>query len=45
MDVQAWNPMAWGNIGVTLGLFSVRILYLFGALGQDRVVNSTKKAM
>lgn len=43
-DVQAWNPTAWGNIGVTLGLFLVRLLYLMGFLGQDKVVNSTKKA-
>lgn len=35
--------MAWGNIGVTFGLFSIRILYLSGALGQDKVVNDTKK--
>lgn len=37
--------MGWGNIGVTLALFVVRILYLMGAFGQDRVVNSTKKAI
>ena len=37
--------MGWGNIGVTLGLFLVRVLYLLGAFGQDKVVNSTKKAM
>ena len=45
MDLQTWNPMAWGNIGVTLGLFLVRLLYLMGFLGQDKVVNSTKKAL
>lgn len=37
--------MGWGNIGVTLGLFVFRSLYLTGAFGQDKVVNSTKKAI
>ena len=37
--------MAWGNIGVTLGLFLVRIMYLTGGLGQDKVVDHTKKAL
>ena len=37
--------MTWGNIGVTLGLFLVRLLYLMGFLGQDKVVNRTKKAL
>ena len=43
MDVKGWNAMGWGNIGVTLGLFLFRVLYL--AFGQDKVVNSTKKTM
>lgn len=37
--------MGWGNIGVTLGLLLIRVLYLMGALGQDKVINSTKKAI
>lgn len=45
IDVQGWNSMAWGNIGVTLGLFLTRVLYLTGFLGQDKVVNSTKKTI
>jgi hypothetical protein len=45
LDVMNWNVMAWGNIGVTAGLLVVRILYLIGALGQDRVVASTKQAV
>lgn len=44
-DVRAWNGMAWGNIGVTFGLFLIRILYLSGVLGQDKVVKNTKKAL
>lgn len=42
INVRGWNPMGWGNIGVTLGLFFVRVLYLVGAFGQDKVINSTK---
>lgn len=45
MDVQGWNPMGWGNIGITLGLFLVRVLYLMGAFGKDKVVNSTNRAI
>lgn len=45
IDVQGWNSMAWGNIGVTLGLFLTRVLYLTGFWGQDKVVNSTKKTI
>ena len=37
--------MAFGNIRITLGLFVVRVLYLLGAFGQDRVVTSTRKAV
>lgn len=44
MNVHEWNAMGWGNIGITLGLFLVRVLYLLGAFGQDKVVNSRKKA-
>ncbi|MCJ1274469.1 hypothetical protein MMC21_002265 [Puttea exsequens] len=45
LDVKGWNAMAWGNIGVTTGLFVTRVLYLTGALGADKVVESTKDAM
>ena len=44
VDVQGWNSLAWGNIGVTFFLFIVRVLYLAGAFGEDRVVRSTKEA-
>ena len=37
--------MAWGNIGVTLSLCLVRIVYLMGGLGQDKVVDYSKKAL
>lgn len=43
VDVHGWNATAWGNIGVTIFLFIVRILYLSGVFGKDRVVQSTKK--
>ncbi|CZR58409.1 uncharacterized protein PAC_08301 [Phialocephala subalpina] len=36
VNVAGWNPLTWGNIGVTLGLFSVRTAYLFGLFGPDR---------
>ena len=45
VDVQGWNSLGWGNIGVTLFLFIVRVLYLAGVLGKDRVVESTKEAV
>ncbi|KAL2042944.1 hypothetical protein N7G274_004002 [Stereocaulon virgatum] len=45
LDVMNWNVMAWGNIGVTTGLLVVRIFYLIGALGQNRVVATTKQAV
>ena len=41
-DVQGWNSLGWGNIGITAFLFVVRVLYLTGLLGQDRDVKSTK---
>lgn len=45
VDVQGWNSLVWGNIGFTLFLLIVRVLYLSGLLGEDRVVESTKKAI
>ncbi len=45
LDVQGWNAMGWGNIGITAGLLVTRTLYFVGALGEDRVVESTKMAM
>ena len=45
LDVMNWNTMGWGNIGITAGLLVVRTLYLIGALGEDRVVASSKQAM
>lgn len=45
VHVAQWNAMGWGNIGITLGLLVTRILYLMGALGEDRVVRSTKDAV
>ncbi|KEY68679.1 hypothetical protein S7711_00553 [Stachybotrys chartarum IBT 7711] len=31
-----WNAVAWGNIGFTIFLFTIRSLYFIGALGPDR---------
>ena len=45
LDVMNWNPMAWGNIGITAGLFVARMLYFMGLFGEDRVVESTKEAV
>lgn len=33
LDVQSWNAMAWGNIGITLMLFLTRVTYLMGFFG------------
>lgn len=43
-DLGSWNAMAWGNVGVTLGLLVTRVAYLAGLLGEDRVVEDTKTA-
>ncbi|KAF8848789.1 hypothetical protein BDZ45DRAFT_709106 [Acephala macrosclerotiorum] len=40
VNVAGWNPLTWGNIGATLGLFSVRTAYLFGLFGPDRKSSS-----
>ena len=37
LDVGGWNDMAWGNLGVTTGLFVTRVGYLMGLFGEDRV--------
>lgn len=44
VDVRGWNSLAWGNIGFTFFLFVMRIVYLLGIFGDDRVVVSAKKA-
>lgn len=36
MNLKGWNAMAWGNIGVTAGLFLTRIGYLVGMFGKGR---------
>ena len=43
VDVSGWNSLAWGNIGFTFFLFVVRVGYLAGMFGNDRVVASVKK--
>ncbi|KAI9793591.1 MAG: hypothetical protein M1833_000736 [Piccolia ochrophora] len=37
-DIRGWNAMAWGNIGITMGLFITRTSYLLGLLGKDTPV-------
>jgi len=44
-DVVNWNAMAWGNIGVTAFLFSVRTGYLLGLFGPDRQPTATAKKL
>ena len=41
-DILSWNEMAWGNIGITAMLFVSRMLYLAGALGDDRVEKTAR---
>lgn len=36
VDLKGWNAMAWGNIGVTTGLFLTRIGYLLGMFGKGK---------
>lgn len=45
VNIQGWNAMGWGNIGITAGLLLTRVLYLVGAFGEDRVTESTKAAV
>lgn len=35
LDIQAWTPVIWGNIAVTILLFLSRSAYLAGFLGED----------
>lgn len=35
LDVGSWSATMWGNIGITLALFVVRVGYLSGMLGED----------
>ena len=37
LDVGGWNAMTYGNVAVTVVLFSMRVGYLLGVFGQDRV--------
>ena len=37
MAVGNWNPVVWGNVGVTSFLFCMRILYLLGIFGPDQI--------
>ena len=43
LDIRGWNAMAWGNLGVTAGLFVTRVGYLLGLLGEDRVAGVRAK--
>ncbi|KAF4944870.1 hypothetical protein FGADI_12385 [Fusarium gaditjirri] len=38
-----WNAMTWGNVGMTLFLFSTRTAYLAGFFGPDHVNKLAKK--
>ncbi|KAJ5885142.1 hypothetical protein N7495_009652 [Penicillium taxi] len=35
-NVQGWNALTWGNIGITGFLFVNRILYLLGIFGDSK---------
>lgn len=43
VNVGSWNAMAYGNIGATVVLFTIRSLYLMGLLGRDRVPGRKEK--
>ena len=45
VNIQTWNSLAWGNIGITTLLFVVRMAYLSGFIGKDRIVVSARKWM
>ena len=42
LDVGGWNAIAWGNVGITVGLFVVRGLYLGGAFGRSKGTGMVK---
>ncbi|KAH7304900.1 hypothetical protein B0I35DRAFT_484096 [Stachybotrys elegans] len=42
MDPAGWNSMAWGNIGFTVFLFTVRSLYFLGSFGPGAPAASAK---
>ncbi|POR37567.1 Uncharacterized protein TPAR_02208 [Tolypocladium paradoxum] len=45
MNPSEWNAMAWGNIAMTVFLFSMRSAYFLGVFGPDRpAVARAKKA-
>lgn len=46
LDVGAWNPLTWGNVGFTTFLCLTRTAYLLGLFGPDRpaITSSKKKA-
>ncbi|GAA5832803.1 hypothetical protein JCM11251_005770 [Rhodosporidiobolus azoricus] len=38
-----WNSLVWGNVGITAGLFAVRMMW-FAAVGRQGTKGSAKKA-
>ena len=42
-NVRAWNDLAWGGIGFTILILAIRVLYLMGFLGTDRLPNGRGK--
>ncbi|KAI4149273.1 MAG: hypothetical protein LQ341_001364 [Variospora aurantia] len=43
VDVKSWNSIAWGNIGFTFFVFVMRVGYLTGILGKNKVATGAKK--
>ncbi|KAK4192600.1 hypothetical protein QBC35DRAFT_424330 [Podospora australis] len=35
LNVAGWNPVTWGNIGITTSLFVTRMAYFLGLFGPD----------
>ena len=42
VDVAKWNVVVWASVGFTAVLFTFRVLYLAGLLGEDRPVQDAK---
>ncbi|KAK3943163.1 hypothetical protein QBC46DRAFT_378395 [Diplogelasinospora grovesii] len=45
MAIGEWNPMTWGNVGVTLFLCLTRTAYLLGLFGPGRPVATPARKM
>lgn len=42
-DVWNWNPLTWGNVGISVCYFFLRASYLVGLWGRPRVASLKQK--